>query len=178
SPGSRARRRAVARKPRARRCSRSRCCARPSPRAAPRARPGAPRSRPAARGPRRRAGRAPARRRPQAPALAGTPATARLPPSPRILHRASRMRTLDRRMRAARVSIPIALTAGIVAITIALTVGWQILVVRESLAFTAGFKAIHWVLIVLGSLFFALIISVLILQAVWLGREIPSHPPR
>ena len=37
-----------------------------------------------------------------------------------------------RRMRAARVSVPIALTAGIVAITIALTVGWQILVARES----------------------------------------------
>jgi len=78
-------------------------------------------------------------------------------------------------MRAARVSIPIALTAGIVAITIALTVGWQILVARESLAFTAGFKAIHWVLISLGSLFFALIIGVLILQAVWLVREIRSN---
>jgi signal transduction histidine kinase len=78
-------------------------------------------------------------------------------------------------MRAARVSIPIALTAGIVAITIALTVGWQILVARESEAFAAGFTAVHWVLIVLGSLFFALIISVLILQAVWLVREIRSN---
>jgi len=78
-------------------------------------------------------------------------------------------------MRAARVSIPIALTAGIVAITIALTVGWQILVARESEAFTEGFTAIHWVLIVLGSLFFALIITVLILQAVWLVREIRTN---
>ena len=85
------------------------------------------------------------------------------------------MRTLDRRMRAARVSIPIALTAGIVAITIALTVGWQILVARESEAFAVGFTPIHWVLIVLGSLFFALIITVLILQAVWLVREIRSN---
>ncbi|HTO55398.1 MAG TPA: HAMP domain-containing sensor histidine kinase [Myxococcota bacterium] len=75
-------------------------------------------------------------------------------------------------MRAARVSIPIALTAGIVAITIALTVGWQILVARESEAFTEGLTPIHWVLIGLGSLFFALIITVLILQAVWLVREI------
>jgi signal transduction histidine kinase len=78
-------------------------------------------------------------------------------------------------MRAARVSVPIALTASIVAVTIALTVGWQILVARESLAFTAGFTAIHWVLIVLGSVFFALIITVLILQAVWLVREIRSN---
>jgi len=78
-------------------------------------------------------------------------------------------------MRAARVSIPIALTAAIVAITIALTVGWQILVAREFEAFAAGFTAIHWVLIVLGSLFFALIITVLILQAVWLVREIRSN---
>jgi two-component system, OmpR family, sensor histidine kinase SenX3 len=78
-------------------------------------------------------------------------------------------------MRAARVSIPIALTAGIVAITIALTVGWQILVTRESLAFADGFKAIHWVLISLGSVFFALIIGVLILQAAWLVREIRSN---
>jgi two-component system, OmpR family, sensor histidine kinase SenX3 len=78
-------------------------------------------------------------------------------------------------MRAARVSVPIALTASIVAVTIALTVGWQILVARESEAFAAGFTAIHWVLIVLGSLFFALIITVLILQAVWLVREIRSN---
>jgi signal transduction histidine kinase len=78
-------------------------------------------------------------------------------------------------MRAARVSVPIALTASIVAVTIALTVGWQILVARESLAFTAGFTAIHWVLVVLGSVFFALIITVLILQAVWLVREIRSN---
>jgi two-component system, OmpR family, sensor histidine kinase SenX3 len=78
-------------------------------------------------------------------------------------------------MRAARVSVPIALTASIVAVTIALTVGWQILVARESEAFAAGFTAIHWVLIVLGSLFFALIITVLILQAVWLVREIRTN---
>jgi signal transduction histidine kinase len=76
-------------------------------------------------------------------------------------------------MRAApRVSVPIALTAGIVAITIALTVGWQILVVREFEAFAEGFTSIHWLLVILGSVFFALIITVLILQAVWLVREI------
>ena len=78
-------------------------------------------------------------------------------------------------MRAARVSVPIALTASIVAVTIALTVGWQILVAREFEAFAAGFTAIHWVLFILGSLFFGLIITVLILQAVWLVREIRTN---
>jgi len=79
-------------------------------------------------------------------------------------------------MRAApRVSVPIALTAGIVAITIALTVGWQILVVREFEAFAEGFTPIHWVLVILGSIFFGLIITVLILQTVWLVREIRSN---
>jgi len=67
------------------------------------------------------------------------------------------------------------MTAGIVSITIALTVGWQILVVREFEAFAEGFTPIHWVLVILGSVFFGLIITVLILQAVWLVREIRSN---
>jgi signal transduction histidine kinase len=74
-----------------------------------------------------------------------------------------------------RVSVPISLTAGIVAITIALTVGWQILVVREFGAFAQGFTPIHWLLVILGSIFFALIITVLILQSVWLVREMRSN---
>jgi signal transduction histidine kinase len=79
-------------------------------------------------------------------------------------------------MRAApRVSVPITLTAAIVTITVALTVGWQILVARESAAFTEGFTPVHWLLVIAGSLFFALIITVLILQAVWLVREIRSN---
>jgi len=79
-------------------------------------------------------------------------------------------------MRAApRASLPISLTAVIVAITIALTVGWQILVAREFEAFAEGFTSVHWVLVILGSIFFALIITVLILQAVWLVREIRSN---
>ena len=46
---------------------------------------------------------------------------------------------------------------------------------REFEAFADGFTPIHWVLVILGSLFFALIITVLILQAVWLVREIRSN---
>ncbi len=68
-------------------------------------------------------------------------------------------------MRNPRVSLPITLTSGLVAVTIALTVGWQILVTREFQAFAEGFTAVHWMLVSLGSLFFVLIITVAILQA-------------
>jgi signal transduction histidine kinase len=74
-----------------------------------------------------------------------------------------------------RVSVPITLTVALVAITLALTVGWEILVVREFGAFRGGFSAIHWVLLILGSLFFTTIITVAILQGVWLVREIRSN---
>ncbi len=71
-----------------------------------------------------------------------------------------------------RVSVPIAVAAGLVAITIALTVGWQILVAREFEALVKGFTTLHWLLVILGSLFFAAIITATILQATWLVREI------
>jgi len=78
-------------------------------------------------------------------------------------------------MRHPRVSLPIVLTSGLVAITIALTVGWEILVTREFRALAEGFAAIHWVLVTLGSLFFVLIITVAILQATWLVSEIRTN---
>ena len=78
-------------------------------------------------------------------------------------------------MRNPRVSLPITLTSGLVAITIALTVGWQILVTREFQAFAEGFTAVHWMLVILGSLFFVLIITVAILQAAWLVSEIRTN---
>jgi signal transduction histidine kinase len=74
-----------------------------------------------------------------------------------------------------RVSVPITLTVFLVTVTVALTVGWQILVVRERISFTEGFSAVHWVLVCLGSVFFVLIIAVAILQAVWLVREIRTN---
>ena len=78
-------------------------------------------------------------------------------------------------VRTPRVSVPITLTAGVVAITIALTVGWQILVARESGALLEGFRTVHWVLVIVGSLFFALIITAAILQAALLVREIRNN---
>lgn len=74
-----------------------------------------------------------------------------------------------------RISVPITLTVFLVAVTVALTVGWQILVVRERISFAEGFTAVHWVLVCLGSVFFVLIITVAILQAVWLVREMRTN---
>ncbi len=78
-------------------------------------------------------------------------------------------------MRTPRVSLPITLSVVVVAITIALTVGWQILVVRESGALIEGFRAVHWTLVIVGSLFFAVIITAAILQSTLLVREIRSN---
>ncbi len=69
----------------------------------------------------------------------------------------------------------ITLTTLLVAITIALTVGWEILVVREFRALVEGFTIVHWLLLVLGSLFFVAIITATILQTVWLVREIRTN---
>ena len=59
--------------------------------------------------------------------------------------------------------------------TVALTVGWQILVTREFQALAQGFTAVHWVVLTLGSAFFVLIITVAILQSVWLVREMRTN---
>jgi signal transduction histidine kinase len=75
-------------------------------------------------------------------------------------------------MQERRTSVPIALAVGLVVITLALTVGWQILVTREFRALVDGFTWVHWILVILGSLLFSAIISATIVQAYWLVREI------
>jgi len=75
-------------------------------------------------------------------------------------------------MRERRVSVPIVLAIGLVLLTVALTVGWSILVTRDVGALAEGLRPLHWVLIVFGSLCSVAIIAAAILQAVWLVREI------
>ena len=75
-------------------------------------------------------------------------------------------------MRGPRVSVPITLTSALVAISLTLTIGWEILVAREFRALMDGFTFIHWFLVVVGALFFAGIIAASIIQTVWLVREI------
>jgi signal transduction histidine kinase len=74
-------------------------------------------------------------------------------------------------VRAPRISVPIVLTVAVVTIAIALTVAWQILVVWQD----EQLSALHWSLVIVGSLFFAVIITTAILQAVWLVGEIRNN---
>jgi len=78
-------------------------------------------------------------------------------------------------MRTPRVSVPITLSSALVVATIALTVGWQILVAREVGTLTGGFTLVHWLLIIVGSLLFGLIIGSTILLSVWLVREMRDN---
>jgi signal transduction histidine kinase len=75
-------------------------------------------------------------------------------------------------MRRPRISVPITLTSALVAIAVALTVGWEILVAREFRALMEGFTVVHWLLVVVGALLFAGIIAASIVQTVWLVRQI------
>jgi signal transduction histidine kinase len=72
-----------------------------------------------------------------------------------------------------RRSIGFPLTLGVVLTLMALGlgVGWQILVVGELEPMARGLSAVQWLLIVLGSVFFVLIIVGLLLLCVWLVRE-------
>ena len=76
---------------------------------------------------------------------------------------------------ARRISVPITLTTFLVVMAVSLTIGWQILVAREFDALVEGFTAFHWSLAIVGSIFFALIITAAILQTVWLVREIRTN---
>ena len=72
-----------------------------------------------------------------------------------------------------RRSIGFPLTIGIVGvlIAVALAVGWQILVVADLRPVARGLETVHWVLLILGALFFLLLIVGLGLLCVWLVRE-------
>ncbi len=73
-----------------------------------------------------------------------------------------------------RRSIGFPLTIGIVASVLALVlgVGWQILVVSDLSPVARGLTGVHWALLILGGLFFLLLIVGLILLLVWLVQEV------
>jgi signal transduction histidine kinase len=72
-----------------------------------------------------------------------------------------------------RRSIGLRLTLGIVlvGVAVALAVGWQILVVADLRPVAAGLTTVHWLLLILGGLFFLLLIVGLLLICIWLVRE-------
>lgn len=78
-------------------------------------------------------------------------------------------------MRSPHISIPITLTAALAVVATALSIVWPVLVAREVAALTGGFSVYLWGLVVVGSLLFAAIVGWMILQLVWLVREIRTN---
>jgi signal transduction histidine kinase len=75
-------------------------------------------------------------------------------------------------LRRPSIGFPLALAITLSVVALALAVGWQLLVVGELRPLGGGLTPLHWVLIILGSVFFVLIIVGLVLLCVWLVREI------
>ena len=70
------------------------------------------------------------------------------------------------------IGLPLALGITLIVIAALLGVGWQLIVVGDLGPVTAGLSRLHWLLIILGSVFFLLMIVGLLLLCVWLVREI------
>lgn len=74
-------------------------------------------------------------------------------------------------MKRRSIGFPLALGIGLTVIAVALAVGWQLLVVGDLEPVTRGLTRLHWTLLILGSVFFVLIIVGLVLLCAWLVRE-------
>jgi signal transduction histidine kinase len=69
------------------------------------------------------------------------------------------------------IGLPLALGIVLTILVVALAVGWQILVVGDPRPAAADLRPVDWVLLVLGTLFFALVLAGLIWLWIWLIRE-------
>jgi signal transduction histidine kinase len=69
------------------------------------------------------------------------------------------------------IGIPLAIGIVLAILLLALAVGWQILVVGEPRPVAVGLSHLDWVLLVLGTLFFALVLAGLLWLSAWLIRE-------
>jgi signal transduction histidine kinase len=69
------------------------------------------------------------------------------------------------------IGFPLALGIGLSLLAAALAVGWQVLLVGDVRPVAEGVTTLHWVLIVLGSAFFVLLIVGLVGLCAWLVRE-------
>ena len=74
-------------------------------------------------------------------------------------------------MRRRSIGYPLALGITLAVVAGALAVGWQLLVVGELEPVTRGLTPLHWTLVILGSVFFILLIVGLLLLCAWLVRE-------
>jgi len=69
------------------------------------------------------------------------------------------------------IGFPLALGIVLTLLTAVLAVGWQVLLVGDWRPVAQGLTTLHWVLIVLGSLFFVVVIAGLVWLSAWLVRE-------
>ncbi|HUH13374.1 MAG TPA: HAMP domain-containing sensor histidine kinase, partial [Longimicrobiales bacterium] len=74
-------------------------------------------------------------------------------------------------MRRRSIGLPLAVGVVLAVLALCLAVGWQILVVGDLTPVTRGLTTVHWLLIILGSICFVLIIVGLLLLCAWLVRE-------
>src|SRR5882672_3037595 len=69
------------------------------------------------------------------------------------------------------VGIPLALGIGLAILVLLLAVGWQILVLDDPRALTRGLSTRDWLMLILGTVFFALVLAGLVALSAWLVRE-------
>jgi signal transduction histidine kinase len=69
------------------------------------------------------------------------------------------------------VGIPLALGIGLAILVLALAVGWQILVLDDPRPLTQGLSTRDWLMLILGTVFFALVLAGLVALSAWLVRE-------
>jgi signal transduction histidine kinase len=69
------------------------------------------------------------------------------------------------------IGLPLALGIVLAILVLALAVGWQILVVGAPRPGASGLRTIDWVLLVAGTVFFALVLAGLVWLSAWLIRE-------
>ena len=72
------------------------------------------------------------------------------------------------------IGFPLAIGITLMVLALLLGIGWQVLVVGDLGPVTRGLTTLHWVFLILGSIFFVLIIVGLLLLLIWLVREIRS----
>jgi len=69
------------------------------------------------------------------------------------------------------IGYPLALASLLTVLLLALAVGWQILVVGDPRPVAAGLSTMDWVFLILGTLFFVVVLAGLVWMASWLVRE-------
>jgi len=68
------------------------------------------------------------------------------------------------------VGIPLALGIGLAILVLLLAVGWQILVLDDPRPLTDGLSTYDWLMLILGTVFFALVLAGLVALSAWLVR--------